>query len=104
MSDEIEDGDDCGIGDCLIPGPELEGGGCLAIHHKPDHSIEPAIMYPFKEGSPISEDARIAVRREGSDYYEMSESISSMKKGPPNVTTKAYREGFDRIFGNKNMN
>lgn len=88
----------------VISGPELPGGGRMAVHHKPDHILEPTIIHPFREGVSIPDEAILLRRREDSNIYDVEESISEMKNGPSQISTKAYREGYERTFGKKDLN
>jgi hypothetical protein len=92
-------------GDFVIPGPDLPGGGKMALHHKPDHSLEAAVMYPLQDGVPIPENAVLVRRRDdGSELYDVEGSVADMKRGPSKVVTRAYRDGYDRVFGRKDLN
>lgn len=86
----------------VIPGPGLPGGGRAALHHRADHTLEAAVMYPLQEGSPIPENAVLVRRRGGgSELYDVEGTVADMRKGPSKVVTKAYRDGYDRVFGKR---
>lgn len=69
----------------------------------------PGAMRIVEEGRPIPADGEVfqAVYRKGTNELELEplEDITR-GKGPAKVSTKAYRKGFDRVFGkpNKDLN
>jgi len=97
------DGHDHPAEDFFIPGPELEGGaGRIALHHTADHGLEPAFMYPMRDGVPMPDGALIVRRREGENVYEAVDTVKNMREapkgGPARVNSRAYCDGHDRIF------
>ena len=84
----------------VIAGPELPNGGRICIHHDGEHGVSMGEMHPLEHGVPLPDDAVLVSHRHG-NVYDVGESVESMKKGPSQVSTKAYRDGYDRIFGKK---
>jgi len=107
--------DDCGGKDMLVPGPEIGNGFRTFSRHLPDHTIVEGVMRPLKHGEPIMSGEVLSVkpRKDGTPVCDV-ESIDipgqsvcanccheESHKGPAKVTTRAYRSGWDRIFGGK---
>ena len=65
-----------------------------------DSGVDFGTFVEMKEGQPIPEGAElIRVGAEGDDGWRDVTSV--YKSGPAQVATPAYREGHDRIFGQK---
>jgi hypothetical protein len=69
-------------------------GICSAIRHHSDHRIEPC----FVRGVP-EDQADVELHHRGGTVYEVKPKGSP--KGPAKVSTRAYRRGWDNIFGGK---
>lgn len=107
MADDDEK-PECKIeGDELMAGPELPGGARMYIRHTADHQFHGGIMRPVQEGEPIYEGAFHLEHKEGPIYRVSDLGIPPRApaqeghKGPAMVTSRAYRENFDLIFGKK---
>jgi len=88
--------------DFIIPGPEMEGGKArFALHHTADHGLEPAIMYPMRDGVPIPDGAVIVRRRDGENLYDVVDTVKATRGGPAMANSRAYCNGHDRIFGKR---
>jgi hypothetical protein len=89
----------------VIPGPELPNGDRLCISHHDGHNNDVGVITKIEPGKPIPDHARMVSPIEGTPFYELGESIAEMKsgsKGPAKVSSKAYRNGYDKIFGKRN--
>src|SRR5512137_2075986 len=116
MSDDHKK-DDCNGKDMLVPGPDLGNGMRTFSRHMPDHTVVEGVMRPLKEGEPIMSGGVFALkpRRDGTPICDVEpidipgqpeEAPCSCcqeggQKGPARVATRAYRSGWDRIFGGK---
>jgi len=112
MSDEKNDGGDeggtvpgCPGGNFVIPGPALPNGDRICVAHKDGHQLEAAVLHHAKPGEPMPDDAVLVSPMEGTPYYEIGESVADLKrgasKGPSRVNSKAFRDGWDGIFGKR---
>lgn len=87
----------CDSGAEIVIGPEVGEGQRLAIRHTEDHQIEAGVIRQVKDGESLPEDSFHVEQIEGNRYkYTKVE-----RPGPARVTTPAYRDGWDRIFGGK---
>lgn len=87
-------------------GPPGPNGARRAIRHRSDHRIELGVFEKKNEGEPISSDAQmLQLTPLGPDVFEVENeySMSEGLSGPAQVSTEAYREGWDRIFGAKTV-
>lgn len=92
MSKKEEPGDDF-----AILGPETAGGVHVARHY-PDHSWRTGVFRPLTEGEPVyGEVVCLEPRDDGTYSVQPAESGS----GPAMVNNKAFRDGWDGIFGKK---
>ncbi len=89
--------------DALVAGPQLPNGFRPFIRHRADHSIQKGLMRPIQDGEPIHDGAFYLERRGDSEVYDVRDEFVMPKsgKGPAKVSTPAFRQGWDRIFGTK---
>lgn len=94
--------------DYVILGPKDENGNPVCIRHKPDHTIQVGTIIPTRDGVPIHPGSEIVkLTSDGGPcmdvevLYDGSSESTGTTKGPAKVTTQAYRESWDRIFGSK---
>ncbi len=101
--DDKKDGDqyDHPGEDFFVSGPQLDDGGALGMHHTADHELRPAILRPLKEGMPLPDEAVILKRRDESNVYDRVGTVSELRRGPSKANSRAFCEGYDRIFGKK---
>jgi hypothetical protein len=102
----------CPSGDELQAGPDLGNGMRPFIRHTADHKIVAGVMSPVREGQPLMPGAFNLEPIAGTDRFTV-EDLPSMpvpqmaapppSKGPAMVTTKAYRSGWDNVFGQKQV-
>lgn len=89
--------------DFITLGPVLEDGTQPYIRHRADHSIETGVSRIMEEGKPMYGDEKSLVRLTPRDPWsynvEPLQEKSAATSGPAKVATKAYREGWDSIFG-----
>jgi hypothetical protein len=94
----------CKDGDMIIVGPELGGGVHPFVRHHASHKIQVGLA---KEATPeeASQASLHLTHREGNlfDVQPLSKGGSDAKptKGPSQVSTPAFRTGWDNIFGKK---
>lgn len=89
----------CDDKDLIMPIGPLPDGRVLVSRHRPDHSEQMATIQPARDGVPMVEGqeyitASKVPRADGS--YEVTGSYTH--KGPAQVATPNYRDGWDRTF------
>ena len=99
--------------DFLHLGPDLGDGHHPYIRHREDCAIETGIAKTCKEGEPVNlcdGVLRLTPRGPGPLYnvdqvYERTrtDEASSERSGPAMVSNKAFRAGWDNIFGSKTV-
>ena len=119
MSERDESGRDRKEDVVLLHGPTENGDGIRVIR-KRDEAIELGELRPMREGQPIHGDVvRLTQREEHALLFDCEVLVPTAKpkeaaaapspaepeptshKGPPRVTSDAYRGGWDLIFGGK---
>lgn len=107
MSDDAK----CKDGDTLLLGPVVSDNGTRAcIRHLPDHRVGVGFMRPLRDGQPIHGGEVVSLKHVEENRYAVTSLYGSPvphedtpaadeAQGPARVTTEAYREGWDRIFG-----
>ena len=83
---------------------ETDGGQQVVVHHQADHSLKLGVLHPMREGMPIPDDAVLVRRREGTNVWDSEGDVASLRKGPSKAVTRAYRNGYDKVFGPKDSN
>lgn len=99
--------------DVVLVGPETEGGGNAVLRHRQDR-LEVGELRAVREGQPLGsgEMVRLTKRPEHERLFDVEVLYSSQlsavssqpRNGPPQVATKAYREGWAAIFGDEDAN
>lgn len=87
--------------DRLIMGSEISDGVRVFVRKNKDDEISCGTLELTKEGKPV--DGEIVKLSEVSDSVYDVESIYK-SPGPSKVASKKYKDGWDRIFGNKDVN
>ncbi len=90
-------------GDRVFMGPALEDGGIPFVRaNSEDHSLRGGIARVVRDGQPIPPNAELVCldHVEGNEY-RVKESVYGPSKGPPTVSTAAYRSGWEEVFGKK---
>lgn len=96
---EVKD-DACGK-DFVIAGPKVPGRAeHVGVRHRPDHTLEPVLVAPLVDGQPVSDETEI-VSRVGDGVYEVQGRVGDLKKGPARVNSTGFRDGWDRVFGDR---
>lgn len=92
--------------DVVLVGGETEGGDGARVLRMRKGSLELGELRAMREGRPIhGEIVRLRQRAEHERLFDVEvlvpapERPERLAKGPPQVATNAYREGWDRIFG-----
>lgn len=86
--------------DRLIIGPQLPDGSYTYVRHTEDHAIEGGAFRQHPAGEPLGDDSFRLIPR-GDGQYAVRPAVDNPAKGPAKVATKAYREGWDSIFGKR---
>lgn len=79
----------------------------VGILHSKDHTLTPVHCAFVEDGKPLPSDGKLYSRREDSNIYDFSLDLGETTKtssGPAKVNSKAYRDGYDRIFNKKELN
>jgi hypothetical protein len=107
-----DDDNDNGGNDFMKVGPDLGEGFRPYVRHKSDCSMETGWVKPHPDGKPIG-DADGLIQLEGREdgdvfnvrtlYERVRGDVAGDKNGPAMVSSPAYRDGWDRIFGNKTV-
>ncbi len=84
----------------VIVGPEISDKTRLCIHQ----NTHLGIMKFYGEGESVPDEAVLLTRRGESNIYDVGPSIAELKKGPSKASSGVYRDGWDRIYGDKDMN
>ena len=67
-----------------------------------DGSVQIGTFHEMRDGQPLPEGAELVqVDYHPGDEWHNSETL--YKQGPAQVATPAYREGYERIFGKKEV-
>jgi hypothetical protein len=96
--DPKEPKDDSGE-DFVHIGPPLPNGFAPCLRHRPDHTTEMALIGPTKEGESVDgEIISLSPREQGGFHVKV---LHDNRKGPSKAVTRAYRNGWDNIFGKR---
>lgn len=99
--------DEDGDGDLALVGPPDEEGACPVLRRHSDDSWSGGKIIPLKEGKPILGELVTLSEREGGGFTMKSvlgngpTKAEKTKDGPAMVNNKAFRNGWDNIFGQK---
>lgn len=97
-----EDDKPCPGEDMMHVGPDIGGGMHPCVRHMPDHSLRVGF---FQEHRPKDDEAvnkplvHLTHKGPGSVYKVEELTPGAVSAGPSRVATRAYRDGWDRIFG-----
>ncbi len=96
----------CPIKDEITLGPDLGGGIYPAVRHAADHTIHVGTVRLREEGQPLTNHTLILDPKEGSTFNVIGEVTAKGETrespgGPAMVSSNAYRNGWDRLFGGK---
>ena len=93
-----------GDADVLRPGPELNDGkgSRLFVRHTADHETVTGVMRPAREGENMAEGGFFSLEPNGDrGDFKVTPICTQAAKGPAKVSTPAYRDGWDSIFGKR---
>lgn len=105
--------------ECVIPGPILPNGNRVCAHLKSDRTIDFGEMGSFSDGACIPDSALLLEPRDDAPVFDIIGSVEDLKRqaltrcseqkdqneqagphdGPAMINSKAYRQGWDAIFG-----
>jgi hypothetical protein len=95
---------DCRDGDMIAVGPNL-GGVCPIVRHRADHSVEPAFARIVPPGEAPSTPDALYLEHQRDNLFAVKPlsrgGSDGARKGPAKVTTQAFRDNYDNIFGKK---
>lgn len=91
----------CVCGDELQAGPDLGDGSHVYVRHTADHDIQMGTLHPIREGQPIPEGSMHLTPIGETGRYRVEPIPTSASKGPAKVNSRAYRDNWDSIFGQK---
>src|SRR5580692_6001817 len=94
-----------GGGDVMSVGPNL-GGICPFVRHHADHTIETGMARIAGPGEPPSSENSLFLTHQEGGLFKVQPMVrggsdTGTTKGPAKVSTPAFREGWDNIFGKK---
>ncbi|MCS6858015.1 MAG: hypothetical protein N2515_02065 [Deltaproteobacteria bacterium] len=90
--------------DVILPHSPLPDGSAWRVLRKREGRIEIGLLRPPKEGEAIMGEIVRLKQRPGTPLYDVEVLYSSefsRKRGPAQVSTPAYREGWERIWGKR---
>jgi hypothetical protein len=98
--------------DVVLLGPPTADGGGVHVLRARDEKVETGELRALQEGRPITgEVVTLSPRQDNPRVCDVTDSFrapsaasasSAMEhKGPANVATDAYREGWEEVFGKK---
>lgn len=89
--------DDCKCQDEILVGPQIApDGSCVCLRHTDEHQVGLGVMRPIEDGKPVLNGEVVSLQRIEGDRYAVTTLYHA---GPSKVSTPAYRDGWDRIFG-----
>lgn len=80
-------------------GPRIGPNAYLGVRHTKEHEFEPVLARRREDGESLAPDELIGHPRETPGVYDLDESPKTSIKGPAKVSSRAYRQGWDTIFG-----
>jgi hypothetical protein len=99
---------DAPVKDVVLIGPPTSDGAGLHVIRAREERIETGELRAIKEGQPITgEIVTLEPRKDNPRVCDVTDSfkpppgtsLALAHKGPANVATDAYREGWDEVFG-----
>jgi len=86
--------------DTITLGPQIAADGTRLGLRQRENSLEEVHVVPLVNGRPLEADSTIlALSHRQGEVYDVIDSYKPARSGPAQVATKAYRTGYDRIFG-----
>ena len=93
--------------DVVLLGPPTADGGGVHVLRAREEKIETGELRALQEGRPITgEVVTLTPRKDNPRVCDVTDSYrppttAMAHKGPANVATDAYRDGWDEVFGKK---
>ncbi|MBX7197523.1 MAG: hypothetical protein K1X94_36090 [Sandaracinaceae bacterium] len=86
--------------DVILPHAVTEDGQGLHVLRKRGESVEAGVVRAVKDGQPLHGDLVRLQHREGTPLFDVEVLHTTRTLGrPPQVATKKFRDGWDRVFG-----
>jgi hypothetical protein len=86
--------------DRAVMGPACQHGYAPIVRYRNGTVRDVGFIMPAREGVPVPAGAELVnLRRREDGAYD----CTTLVKGPPQVSTPAYREGWDSIFGKREV-
>ena len=93
--------------DVVLLGPPTADGGGVHVLRAREEKLETGELRALQEGRPITgEVVTLTPRKDNPRVCDVTDSyrpttMAIAHKGPANVATDAYRDGWDEVFGKK---
>ncbi|MBN8610508.1 MAG: hypothetical protein J0L92_07990 [Deltaproteobacteria bacterium] len=88
--------------DVILPHARTEDGEGLHVLRKRGDVVEAGTIRAMREGQPLHGELVSLAHREGTPLFDVSvlhdARPASARGRPPKVATRAFRDGWDRIF------
>lgn len=84
-----------------IKGPPDVRGQVPFVRHTADHEVLVGLMRPVREGEPLDASSFRLEHRSGPCFAVKPALENTDHKGPAKVSTDAFRNGWDSIFGKR---
>lgn len=88
----------CDGDDYFDPGPVMPDGRMMSLHHSDSHQLSVQMLTPVQDGQSISNMDGICIKCDDGKLRSI-ERAEARSKGPVQVNSQAYRDGWDSIFG-----
>jgi hypothetical protein len=89
--------------DQLRLGTDLDGS-VAGVRRRDGNIVGYGVLMPLREGQPLAPGSEIVrVEEYEEDGWHDIETVYRVSDGPAQVATPAYRAGYDRIFGKKEV-
>lgn len=82
-----------------VDGYDDESRTVTGVRVHPDGREQPGTLFPMQEGAPLSDGVEIVQARPSGERGVLGIQSLYKHKGPARVTTPAYRQNYDDIFG-----
>jgi len=84
------------------------GDGVAYVRCRPDGTTDAGVLRPAKEGESLYDGAMSLEHCGPGSVYNVVDEFKRAEpsegcSGPPRVTTDAYRDGWDSLFGNQTV-
>jgi hypothetical protein len=79
-------------------------GSVAGVRRRDGNIVGYGVLTPLREGQPLAPGSEIVrVEEYEEDGWHDIETVYRVSDGPAQVATPAYRAGYDRIFGKKEV-